>query len=174
MLYFKPNNLLMNNEINLQETSQDIFTEQDLLHYESASVGQRFLNYLIDAIVMQYGLSFITGFILGAIINAISPQTAYDLFVVKKDNTDVLLSFYLITILNFLIYYTICETAFKGKTLGKLITGTKAIKDDGTELSFKDALMRSLSRIVPFEAFSAFGGYPWHDRWTKTIVIKKR
>jgi len=27
---------------------------------------------------------------------------------------------------------------------------------------------------VPLEALSAFGGHPWHDRWTKTRVVKTR
>jgi uncharacterized RDD family membrane protein YckC len=66
------------------------------------------------------------------------------------------------------------EGSAKGKTLGKLITGTRALKMDGGNLTWKVAFMRSLCRIVPFEAFSAFGGNPWHDRWTDTIVVKER
>ena len=123
---------------------------------------------------MQYGLSFITGILIAKIMIAISPETAYNWFVERNDSIDVLASAYLISIVNFLIYYTICEKAFKGKTLGKLITGTKAVRDDGSELSFRNAFLRSLSRIVPFEAFSAFSGYPWHDSWTGTMVIKSR
>lgn len=164
----------MDIETNLPENQQDIFTEQEVFNYEQASVGQRFLNYLVDGLLMQYGLSFITGILIAKIMMAISPETAYDWFVERKDSIDVLASFYLISIVNFLIYYTICEKAFKGMTLGKLITGTKAIRDDGQELSFKNALLRSLSRVVPFEPFSAFSGYPWHDSWTSTMVIKTR
>jgi uncharacterized RDD family membrane protein YckC len=164
----------MNMETNVQDAQQDLFTEEEVFNYEHASVGQRFLNYLIDCLLMQYGLSFITGILIAKIMLAISPETAYNWFVERKDSIDILASFYLISIVNFLIYYTICEKAFKGKTLGKLITGTKAIRGDGQELSFKNALLRSLSRIVPFEPFSAFGGYPWHDSWTGTMVIKTR
>ena len=75
---------------------------------------------------------------------------------------------------NYLIYYTFCELAFKGYTLGKLITGTKAIRNDGQPLMFKDTLLRSLSRMVPFEVFSGFGDKPWHDSWTNTTVVKAR
>jgi hypothetical protein len=46
----------MNTEI-VQDQQQDIFTEQEVFNYEQASVGQRFLNYLIDGLLMQYGLS---------------------------------------------------------------------------------------------------------------------
>ncbi len=161
----------MNTETN---TQPDLFTEEEIFNYQQASVGQRFLNYLIDGLLMQYGLSFITGILIAKIMLAISPELAYDWFVERSESLDVLASFYLVSIVNFLIYYTICEKAFKGKTLGKLITGTKAIRDDGKELTFRNALLRSLSRIVPFEPFSAFGGYPWHDSWTGTMVIKAR
>jgi hypothetical protein len=59
--------------------------------------------------------------------------------------------------------------------LGKLITGTRAIREDGVELNFKDAFLRSLSRLVPFEPFSIWSGNGiWHDSWTKTMVIKSR
>ncbi len=42
------------------------------------------------------------------------------------------------------------------------------------KIDWKDALLRSLCRLIPFEAFSYFGGNLWHDKLTKTIVIKKR
>jgi uncharacterized RDD family membrane protein YckC len=63
-----------------------------------------------------------------------------------------------------------------GRSLGKLITRTRAVNDDGTPITFKTALLRRLSRMVPFEAFSALGpqAIPWHDRWTKTCVILER
>jgi uncharacterized RDD family membrane protein YckC len=62
---------------------------------------------------------------------------------------------------------------FRGQTLGKLFTGTRAIRTDGEELTFKDALLRSLCRLIPFEVFSGFG-VPWHDSLTITMVVKKR
>lgn len=164
----------MNVETQVQDVQHDLFTEKEIFDYQQASVGQRFLNYLIDGLLMQYGLSFLTGMLIGQIVLFISPETAYEWFVVRNDSIDIIASFYLVSILNFLVYYTICEKAFKGRTLGKLITGTRAIREDGQELSFKNALLRTLARIVPFEAFSAFGGYPWHDKWTDTMVIKTR
>lgn len=164
----------MNIETNVPPPQQDLFTDEEVLSYEEASVGQRFLNYLIDALIMQYGLSFLTGILVAKLIMLFSPEVAYDLFVTRQQSGDVLLSMYFVSIMNFLIYYTICEKAFKGKTLGKLITGTRAVRTDGQELSFRNALLRTLSRIVPFEAFSAFGGHPWHDRWTGTMVIRSK
>ena len=141
--------------------------------YEYASQWQRFFNFLIDNLLMRFGLSYVTGTAVGVLLAYVAPgyveKLAYD-----SGKLDLLLLGYLVAIFNYLIYYTICEKAFKGYTLGKLITGTRAIRDDGGELTFKDALLRSLSRLVPFETFSAFGGYPWHDSWTNTRVIKTR
>ena len=51
----------MNTETNIAETSADIFNEEDIVQYADASTGQRFLNYLIDVILMQYGLGWLTG-----------------------------------------------------------------------------------------------------------------
>lgn len=138
-----------------------------------ATTGQRFLNYLIDNLLLQYGLSLLTGMAVGTLLAIFFPD--YMLKLSQSDDSFALLPFaYLVVLVNYLVYYTICEKAFKGYTLGKLITGTRAIREDGNELTFKDALLRSLSRLVPFEVFSAFGGYPWHDSWTRTRVIKSR
>src|SRR5215203_2879523 len=141
--------------------------------YTYATTGQRFLNFLIDNLLLRFGLSMLTGMAVGMILGSLFPH--YMLELTESENRFGLYALsYLIVIINYLIYYTICEKAFKGYTLGKLITGTRAVRADGNELTLKDALLRSLSRLVTFEAFSAFGGYPWHDSWTKTRVIKSR
>lgn len=143
------------------------------IHLVPAGTGQRFLNFFIDNLLMRFGLSFLTSAGVGVLLGLFFPE--YILRISENpERGDMLLLAYLIWIINTLLYYTICEKGFKGYTLGKLITGTRAIREDGNELTFKDALLRSLSRLVPFEAFSAFGGYPWHDAWTKTMVVKSR
>jgi uncharacterized RDD family membrane protein YckC len=143
------------------------------IQYERASTGQRFLNFLIDNLLMRFGLSYLTGTAVGFFLGAVFPDYASKI-VYDRTSLDFIILLYMVGILNYLIYYTFCEKVFKGYTLGKLITGTRAVSDDGTELTFKDAILRSLSRLVPFEAFSALGFQPWHDRWTKTTVIKTR
>ena len=143
------------------------------IQYVRASTGQRFLNFLIDNILMQYGLGYLTGTLVVFFLARLVPEFSYRLF--NSDNQiSILLLSYIISLFNYLIYYTFCEKVFNGYTLGKLITGTKALRNDGQPLTLKDAFMRSLSRLVPFEAISAFGGYPWHDSWTNTQVIKAR
>jgi uncharacterized RDD family membrane protein YckC len=49
------------------------------------------------------------------------------------------------------------EGVGKGRTLGKLITGTKTVNLDETNIGFQTAFLRGLSGAVPFELFSIFG-----------------
>lgn len=155
-------------------SQQDIF--DSYIEYTPAGRGSRFLNFLIDNLFMRFALSYVTGYIVGYILLYTAPDFLVALAIEEESGHGwrYYLTLFLLSYFNYLVYYTFCEFGFKGYTLGKLITGTKAIREDGNPLTFKDALLRSLTRIVPFEAFSALGGSPWHDTWTKTVVIKAR
>jgi uncharacterized RDD family membrane protein YckC len=130
-----------------------------------ASSGKRFGNYLIDRILI---------YILWRIFFA-TIGSRFVLLMVSDSDTTITLWFkiYLMVVLTDLFLYTAIEYLGRGKTIGKLITGTRAVNEDGTYISLKTALLRSLSRMIPFEPFSALGAtsYPWHDRWTKTYVV---
>jgi uncharacterized RDD family membrane protein YckC len=123
-----------------------------------AGTGKRFLNYLVD-IIIYYVLLFCFGVFL-----ALSGRTDF----VAEDNTATV---YLFAFVSYVGYFFLCELVFKGRTVGKLLTGTKAVNEDGSNPTAKTYLLRALSRIVPFEPFSAFSGRPWHDKWTNTYVI---
>jgi uncharacterized RDD family membrane protein YckC len=146
---------------------------QSFVQFEQATTMQRFVNWLIDNLLMRFGLSYVTGVFVGYLLASFFPEYAQRV-IYQQDTGDLLLLAYIIGIFNYIIYYTICEKAFRGYTLGKLISGTRAIRDDGEELTFRDAILRSLSRLVPFEPFSGFSPKPWHDSWTKTTVVKSR
>ena len=155
--------------------------QQDLLNdvtdstYEHALQGQRFVNWLIDNLLMRWGLSYVTGTLVGYLLAAIAPDFLMDLVdPYGSGSWGLYVLGYIIAIFNYLIYYTLCEKLFKGYTLGKLISGTRAIRQDGGELTFKDAFLRSASRLVPFELFSGFSTLTWHDSWTNTMVVKAR
>ncbi len=79
----------------------------------------------------------------------------------------------IITLLLYGLFMGTIEAITKGRSLGKLITKTKAVNEDGTSISVSTAFTRGLSRAVPFNSFSALGNppHPWHDKWTKTYVI---
>jgi uncharacterized RDD family membrane protein YckC len=154
---------------------QDV--ESAAITYEYASQGQRFLNWLIDNLFIRYAVGYISGIVWGLMLREFAPDFLNKIAAAQQNNV-MSIEFYLlaffIAIVNYFIYYTFCEKLFKGYTLGKLITGTRAIRQDGDELTFKDAALRSLSRCVPFEVFSGFSTLPWHDSWTNTMVIKSR
>jgi len=155
--------------------AESIFSEEmhNLVQYQQATKAQRAVNLIVDNILMNWGLGYITGTAVGYLLGILFPE--YMLSILEKENSiDLLMIGYLVAIFNYLIYYTICEKAFRGYTFGKLLTGTRAIRRDGGELTIRDAFLRSLSRLVPFEPFSGFGESPWHDEWTKTTVIKAR
>jgi uncharacterized RDD family membrane protein YckC len=160
-----------------QSEQKDLLADgpYDQPEYIYASQGQRFLNWLIDNLFMNYGLSYLTGFVAGILLRELAPDFLSRLAYSGSTFSFEILSFSLLVgYSNYILYYTLCEKLLKGYTLGKIITGTRAIRQDGTELTFKNALLRSLSRCVPFEVFSGFGTLTWHDGWTDTMVIKTR
>ncbi len=158
------------------ENQEDLLPEDtyELNQFEYATQGQRFLNWLIDNLLLRYGLAYLTGMGVGVVIGLAAPEFFADISYSDGFSSKLLLLGVLIAYLNYIIYYTLCEKLFRGYTLGKLITGTRAIRQDGEELTFRNAFLRSLSRCVPFEVFSGFSTLTWHDSWTDTMVIKAR
>ena len=147
-------------------------TTNDLLTFETefvrATTGQRFANYLIDVIVF-YGLFIV----LGIILVVLWPSTIENM---DTDSSGFGLLDRLFTLILYALYMGLLEALSKGKSLGKLITGTRAINMDGSKISFSTAFARGFSRAVPFCVFSAFGTpcNPWQDRWTGTMVIDEK
>lgn len=77
-----------------------------------------------------------------------------------------------------ILYYTLME-GITGTTIGKLVTGTRVVDEAGRRVRFGQALLRSVSRVVPFEAFSVLladddDPRGWHDRWPRTRVVRRR
>lgn len=144
-------------------------TTLDLLDFEPelnrATTGQRFANYLIDIVIfylLVFLISIILAFTFPSFISEISSEGGISGLLDR-----------LISLVLYAVYMGIFETIFKGRSIGKLITGTKAVNLDGTNISVSTAFARGFSRAVPFCVFSAFGTpcNPWQDRWTNTIVI---
>ncbi|MEO1655913.1 MAG: RDD family protein [Bacteroidota bacterium] len=82
-----------------------------------------------------------------------------------------------IKILRFLIIfggYYIPMEYFLGKTLGKMIVGTRVVNRLGKKISLREAFIRFFSRFIPYEIFSlALGANAraWHDYLSNTYVI---
>lgn len=158
--------------------SPDLLADiQDDILLEHATKGQRFANFLID-IVICWILMFVVGSVIAAFyIASYISNSEYDPNSGSpiSNPTGFNLMLYAVNYSIIILYYTIMEGACKGRTIGKLITGTVAMREDGTKLSWKNAFFRSLIRIIPFEPLAAlFTNYPWHDDWTNTVVVKKR
>jgi uncharacterized RDD family membrane protein YckC len=127
-----------------------------------AGRGLRFANYIIDVIVF-YAAIFAGGVVLGIFFPAA---------IENLSDVNPLLD-RIMALLLYGIYMGIIEVMTQGRSIGKYITGTKAVNYDGTNISAGTAFARGMSRAVPFDQFSAFGDppSPWHDQWNKTHVV---
>lgn len=141
-----------------------------IVERNKASLGLRFANRVIDLICF-YIIFFIIFFILSVVGNAFQIE-----FLLKflTGFLDEKLLFYLMVYSIVFLYYFLTEFFLKGRTVGKYITGTKAVTLWGKSPNSKQIMKRTLSRLVPFDALSFFGTNGWHDSWSDTRVVKIR
>lgn len=154
----------MGNDSSPYETPKSVVqTDQDL-HLEVLPAGnwRRLFNFLIDYIAFIV-LAAITGISIGLIWGEAGIQ-----YIENIPNIVVGLPIYL-------GYYIILEY-FTGRTMGKLVTGTRVVNKEGGTTSFVQILGRTFSRLIPFEPLSFFGstGRGWHDSFPNTYVIETR
>ncbi|SDR68717.1 Uncharacterized membrane protein YckC, RDD family [Formosa sp. Hel1_31_208] len=132
-----------------------------------SSKSIRFLNYIIDYVI-QIAIGMLIGFVIGIMAELTGDYTLADTFLYSESRlVDFAFGYFVL-----MIYYTTIET-FTGRSIGKYITNTKVVCYDGSKPKFKDILVRSLCRIIPFEQFSFLGedGKGWHDSISKTYVV---
>ncbi len=119
----------------------------------------RFANLILD-----YIGNMIFGFVIGLIAGV--TQTEWLLtFIVDYE--------LFFGILMLIIYYISLEATF-GRTLGKMITGTRVVNQNGEKPSVGQIVGRTFARLIPFEALSCLteDGRGWHDTLSKTYVVK--
>ncbi len=132
------------------------------LSYCRASSSKRFTNYIID-LVAFYIIFFVAcigvGILLPGILDGVN------------DLVDRL-----IAMVCYVFVMCLTEAVSHGKSIGKLITGTKAVNLDGSEIDFAKAFTRNMIRVIPFNAISGLGNPcdPWHDRLSNTMVIDEK
>ena len=142
---------------------QDI--EQEIMSRQEAPPHLRFVNYIID--LLSFYAIIITLIILLAL-------TAYGPRIFQAiENLDSLSDFVILHVL-YGLYMLIVEGIFRGKTLGKLITGTRVVHQRTHSFSWQDALRRGCMRMIPLEYFTGCVGSPFHDQWTETHVIREK
>lgn len=136
------------------------------LNSRAASKGKRLANYFIDYIILII-INFNIGMVIGVIIGMFYPEY-FDYI----DSIGLLEQYIFGTIVG-TVYYTLFES-ITGRSIGKLITKTKVVNEEGGKPTFHALLIRSLCRFIPFEAFSFLGAETkgWHDTISNTRVIE--
>ncbi len=154
------------------EKGQDILTE-DVFRIHRVDQGLRIVHLIVDTIVfyLLFLFLFFVFFFIYATIDDIGASILIMEIEAETGYTNLVLN--LIGLLIYFIYYFVSEGLF-GRTLGKLITGSVVVTSSVERPTWKAILYRSLSRLVPFEAFSFFGDIGWHDKWSNTYVVKKK
>ena len=152
--------------VNPHEPEEHILSDFEV-ELDPAGRNLRFVNFIVDRLLF-YFFSRAFNIIWGSFLRmAMYNEDYYTRLIVSG----------LVGLFLYAFFMGVTEALFKGKTLGKIFTGTRAVNPDGSPISVKTALLRGLSRMVPFEPFSAFPGSwprPWHDKWTNTYVIVEK
>lgn len=80
------------------------------------------------------------------------------------------------TYLSFAIFYYLFFEGLFGRTIGKIITGSIVVNENGLKPSFSIICIRTLCRLIPFDALSFLGKSEkiWHDSLSKTFVVEKK
>lgn len=163
-----------------QQNDNELLREEreEMKYADPVSRWIRFTNYIVDQVAINVILNLVK---LGIAYYLLGENHRDHIFYHKIDldrlnNMDFEAIRYslVVSLAVTFIYYLIFEAATRGRTLGKILTDTIAITQDGQPFTFKHALMRTLCRFIPFEPFSALFAYlPWHDSLSKTAVVKK-
>ena len=135
--------------------------------FEPASRSRRFVNSLIDTVA-----SLLVAIVVGVLLAIVWPQLFTTLFDPQEPSVGMN---YLVGMVVGLLYYLPLEAA-TGRTLGKLITGTKVVSTSGAPLTFPQVLGRTLARYIPFEVFTFLSSsrVGLHDKLSNTRVVSSR
>lgn len=138
------------------------FEEPDII-LVPANHLKRLANYIIDVTIFSIIFSFFIAFV--------NPGNAFMHKVLMQQPFTFMDEFPII--FSYGLYMSVMEALLKGKTIGKYITGTRAVTEDGHAIKSQTAFSRGIIRIIPFEQLSAIS-MPcrlWHDRWSNSFVV---
>jgi uncharacterized RDD family membrane protein YckC len=140
-----------NNQASLSDGEE--WDEEEL---EAAGLGSRMVNYLFDL----FGIGVFT-----FVVDRVMTSLGLEALLVETNGM-------LIGMLIVMTYYSVLE-GLTSRTLGKFITGTYVVTDEGLRPSFANILGRTLCRFIPFEALTfLFSSVGLHDRLSHTRVVK--
>lgn len=139
-----------------------------VVEFRQASKRQRMLNFSLD-LLGYYSAILILGLLgLPDLIDWVFHRNKLKLY-----NAE-LVALYVSVILLYVIYYSLLEYYCKGKTLGKWVTKTRVVTQDGHPLDIFTVFQRNLLRYNPLDPLSYLVGLNWHDEWSSTVVIDER
>ena len=133
-----------------------------------ASKGERFLNFIIDLLII-----YIIAVCIVATINIIGDVTdSYGVSNWVKSLSLIENLFFGLIILFF--YYAFTEMYFS-RTFAKYFTKTLVVRVDGSKPNTKNFMIRTVSRLNPIDPFSFLGKSErgLHDTLSATYVVKK-
>jgi uncharacterized RDD family membrane protein YckC len=144
----------------------DNYGEIEITYTMLADKSKRFVNNLVDSIVC-YALTFGIGLIGNQLYNNYG-FTGLAVGNIEQNT----LKFNLLHLAVSIVFYGLFET-LTARTPGKYITATKVIMRDGTKPDQGTIFLRTICRLIPFEAISFLGRYTigWHDGLSKTLVV---
>jgi uncharacterized RDD family membrane protein YckC len=154
--------------------SQLVTGEAVVLQVRIARMPTRALACAIDVIVQFLVLSALLGLMLGFLIGGDASEALGAALVT------------LVVLVVLIGYRVVMETLTRGRTLGKLMLGLRVVRDDGSSIRFRHALVRSLLWLfVDFSPFFAASpgivaslmnkqGKRIGDMVAGTVVIRER
>ena len=111
----------------------------------------------------------LTNFVIDTVVYLVFMYSLLLLFrnIIDKENVKW------ISMVCYLLYYFMFEY-FKGQTIGKIITRSKVVSEDGMQNRFFIQILgRTLMRFIPLDILSyLFTPNGFHDRISKTITVK--
>ena len=132
-----------------------------------ATAGQRFVNYIIDGIVVYLILFILMIFIVFA--TALLGSTAFYNWTQNISTLQGYIVFFSIQI----PYNTFLES-YTSRTIAKYITKTMVVNEDGSKLDLSTSFKRTLCRLIPFDSLTFLGGgRGWHDTIPDVYVVQK-
>lgn len=134
-----------------------------------ATRGQRFLNCILDLLIVHIILSSIGTTII--IIGDVSNNYELSNWIESTTTVEKLLFW---SVMLFL-YYFLTETYFS-RTFAKYFTKTIVVTKDGSRPNKRTISIRTLSRFIPLEALTFLGTNVrgLHDLFSDTYVVRKQ
>lgn len=126
---------------------------------------KRLLNLVIDIVVVLC-IIFIIG-VFSGLLALVGYDGLMNWFTEMSGMTDRLFTTAV------MVTYLFTMEFFTQRTVGKFITGTMVVLEDGSKPTLKSILTRALCRIIWLEAISFIASVPrgWHDRMSDSYVV---